>query len=171
MKQGDPGYWEWRKKVGAPKAIKSSKQFWSLACEYFQSIDERPFLKQEQRKSPIKIAAGAIIDDETMEEIKNPIIELKNIRPYTWAGFEAFLFEKGVLANLDHYKCNLEGRYQEFVEIIRAVDKVMFSQKFEGAASGAFNANIIARDLGLADKSQLTVTEEQPLFGDEPEDK
>jgi hypothetical protein len=170
MKQGDPGYWEWRKNVGRPKAIRSPKEMWKLACGYFESIDGRPFMKQEQRKSPIKIEKGAIIDDDLREEIKNPVIGLETIRPYTWAGFEAYLFERGVLANLDHYKCNLENRYQEFIEIIRAIDKIMFAQKFEGAASGAFNANIIARDLGLTDKSELRVTEEQPLFGDEPED-
>ena len=32
----------------------------------------------------------------------------------------------------------------------------MYSQKFEGAASGIFNANIIARDLGLSDKQDIT---------------
>jgi hypothetical protein len=46
----------------------------------------------------------------------------------------------------------------------------MYAQKFEGAASGAFNANIIARDLGLADKTEMKVTEEQPLFGDGEDD-
>jgi len=170
MKQGDPGYWEWRKKTGRPKALKTPGELWKHACGYFQSIDERPFLTQEQRKSPIKIEKGTIIDDDLMEEIKNPVIGLETIRPYTWAGFEAYLFERGVLANLDHYKCNLENRYQDFVEVIRAIDKIMFAQKFEGAASGAFNANIIARDLGLTDKSELRVTEEQPLFGDGEDD-
>lgn len=166
MEKGNPGYWEWRKNTGRPKAIRTPKEMWRYACDYFRSIDEHPFLKQEQRKNPIKIGKGSIIDDDLMEEIKNPVINLKTIRPYTWVGFEAYLFERGVLANLDHYKCNLENRYQEFIEIIRAIDKIMFAQKFEGAAVGVFNANIIARDLGLADKSELKVTEEQPLFGD-----
>jgi hypothetical protein len=46
----------------------------------------------------------------------------------------------------------------------------MFAQKFEGAAVGAFNSNIIARDLGLIDRTELKVTEEQPLFGDGEDD-
>lgn len=170
MKKGDPGYWEWRKNTGRPKAIRTPKEMWKHACDYFRSIDEYPFLKQEQRKSPIKIERGAIIDDDLREEIKNPVIGLETIRPYTWAGFEAYLFERGVLANLDHYKANLDNRYQEFIEIIRAIDKIMFAQKFEGAAAGVFNANIIARDLGLTDKTELKVTEEQPLFGDGEDD-
>ena len=166
MKKGDQGYWEWRKNTGRPKAIRTPKEMWGYACDYFRSIDEHPFLKPEQRKSPIKIGKGSLIDDDLMEEIKNPVINLKTIRPYTWAGFEAYLFERGILANLDHYKCNLENRYQEFIGVLRAIDKIMFAQKFEGAAVGVFNANIIARDLGLADKSELRVAEEQPLFGD-----
>ena len=171
MKQGDPGYWEWRKRTGKPKAIKTPQKLWELACDYFKTIDERPFLKQEQRKSPIKIEKGAIIDEDLREEIKNPVIELETIRPYTWAGFEAYLFEKGIITNLDDYRQNVDNRYQDYVGIIRAIGKVMFAQKFEGAAAGAFNANIIARELGLADKSELRVTEEQPLFGTDEDDE
>ena len=36
----------------------------------------------------------------------------------------------------------------------------MFEQKFAGAAVGLFNANIIARDLGLADKQDITTNGE-----------
>ena len=47
MKQGDPGYWEWRKKIGRPKAIKSPEKLWSLACEYFQMVDSNPGYKKD----------------------------------------------------------------------------------------------------------------------------
>lgn len=35
------------------------------------------------------------------------------------------------------------------------VETTIYTQKFEGAAVGAFNSNIIARDLGLADKKEI----------------
>lgn len=41
-------------------------------------------------------------------------------------------------------------------EVIREVEAVIRAQKFEGASANLLNANIIARDLGLADKSELT---------------
>lgn len=41
-----------------------------------------------------------------------------------------------------------------FPKVIEAVDKIIYSQKFEGAAAGMFNPNIIARDLGLVDKKE-----------------
>ena len=39
-------------------------------------------------------------------------------------------------------------------------------QQFEGAAAGFLNPNIIARKLGLTDKSEVKVSQEQPLFPD-----
>ena len=43
-----------------------------------------------------------------------------------------------------------------FSDVTTRVEEIIYSQKFQGAASEFFNANIIARDLGLADKSELT---------------
>jgi hypothetical protein len=40
--------------------------------------------------------------------------------------------------------------------IMEWAESVIKSQKFAGAAAGLLNANIIARDLGLADKNEVT---------------
>lgn len=170
LNPGDPGYWEWRGRTGMrgkAKAFKNPQHLWRLACEYFERVDNNPFLKQEQRKGLIKIDKDAIIDSETLSEIKNPVVELKNIRPYTWMGFTDYLFEKGYISTMQDYKSNREGKYDDYVEVIRVIDDIMYSRKFEGAAVGAFNASIIARDLGLVDKVQNQVTMEQPLFADD----
>jgi len=42
-----------------------------------------------------------------------------------------------------------------FSTVIADIEAVIKSQKFQGAAAGLLNANIIARDLGLADKSDF----------------
>lgn len=159
LSPNDPGYWDWRAKTGLrgqPKAFRSPQQLWQLACEYFKRIDENPFKKQDFIKGG---------------ESAGTIVELDQMRPYTWAGLTDYLFEQGYISTLQDYKQNREGRYGDYVEVIRMIGEVMWKQKFEGASSGAFNANIISRDLGLVDKSQMHVTEEQPLFGDEPEEK
>lgn len=155
MKQGDPGYWEWRKKTGKPKAIKTPQKLWDLACEYFQSVDENPGFKKDFIKGGE--SAGTIVDIETM-------------RPYTWEGLEDFLFQKGIITNLDDYRQNTDGRYQAYSGIIRAIGKVIFNRNFSGAAMNFLNSNLIARQLGLAEKTQVKVTEEQPLFGDGEDD-
>ena len=41
-----------------------------------------------------------------------------------------------------------------FSGIIDKADEIMRTQKFTGAAAGQLNANIIARDLGLTDKTE-----------------
>lgn len=43
----------------------------------------------------------------------------------------------------------------EFKEAIAWVESIIYSNKFEGASAGLYNSNIIARDLGLADKTDL----------------
>ncbi len=42
--------------------------------------------------------------------------------------------------------------YKDFFGVYTRISQIIRTQKFEGAAVGLFNANIIARDLGLADK-------------------
>lgn len=45
---------------------------------------------------------------------------------------------------------------EDFSEVIAKIEQVIFTQKFEGAAADLLNANIISRELGLADKQDLT---------------
>jgi DNA-packaging protein gp3 len=44
----------------------------------------------------------------------------------------------------------------DFSEVIAKVEDAIFRQKFEGASADMLNANIIARELGLADKKDLS---------------
>lgn len=151
MKRGDLGYWEWRKNTGKPKNLKSPEQLWQVACDYFQMVDEMPAEKQDF------IRGGDKAGD---------IVRLENIQPYTWRGFNDYLREKGLLAKLEDYKTNKDGRYTEYAEVIASIGDVMFDQKFRGAAVGAFKENIISMELGLSAKTENTIITEQPLFPD-----
>lgn len=51
----------------------------------------------------------------------------------------------------------------DFVSVIGNVEDAIRQQKFEGAAADLLNANIIARDLGLADKSEVTGKDGGPI--------
>jgi hypothetical protein len=44
----------------------------------------------------------------------------------------------------------------DFSDVITQVEDAIFRQKFEGASADLLNPNIIARDLGLADKKDLS---------------
>lgn len=151
MKRGDKGYWAWRKNTGRPKNLKSPKQLWQAAVEYFDWCDNNPFKMQDFIRGGD--AAGTII-------------ELDKMRPYTWMGLEMWLRDNMLIAKLDDYRANKDNRYPEFADTLSHIEQIIRDQKFSGAAAGFFNANIISRDLGLTDKTQNTITVEQPLFPD-----
>lgn len=148
MKQGRE-YWEGRKKLGRPKKIKTPAKLWELACEYFISADENPVLKQEL------IKGGELAGMKKNIEI---------MCPYTWEGLSDYLFEKGIIDNIKDYKSNRDGRYDEFVPIIRTIGQVIYKRNFNGAAAQVLSTNLIARQLGLAEKviseSDVNVTQE-----------
>lgn len=151
MKRGDLGYWAWRAKVGRPKNIPTPELLWELACKYFQMRDETPWVKNDF------IRGG---------ESAGRVVGLETAVPYTWMGFEDYLCENDILAKLEDYKKNRDGKYSEFSEVITRIGAVIYDQKFTGASVGAFSPNIIARDLGLTDKTENTIITEQPLFPD-----
>ena len=63
------------------------------------------------------------------------------------------------------YSANRDGRYTDYVPIVSRIRNNCFSQNFKGAAVGLFNANLIAKKLGLIEKKEVEATiREQPLF-------
>ena len=70
--------------------------------------------------------------------------EIYKKNPYTIDGLCVFL----KLTTLKHYR-----KRSEFLPVFNYIDKVIYNQKFSGATRGDFSATIIARDLGLVDKT------------------
>jgi hypothetical protein len=83
------------------------------------------------------------------------IIPVPREVPLTWNGFEIWLSDNGILEKLDDYKANKDSRYSAYADIITRIGKIIYQDKYNGAAAGIFNPNIIARDLGLADKKEV----------------
>lgn len=134
-----------RVNAGAVKLIEDAQAFWDIAAEYFQWADENPLHKYELIKSG---------------DLAGRLIEVPLGRPYTWKGLNAFVRMKGIMNNVDHYIHNTNGRYDDFVEVVAYVRNIIEDQKFSGAAVNVFNANIIAKDLGLAEKRSYEVSGE-----------
>jgi hypothetical protein len=59
---------------------------------------------------------------------------------------------------------DLKTRSNDFLQIITRIEDIIYSQKFEGAAVGQFNSNIIARDLKLSDQTDITSGGEQIII-------
>ena len=49
------------------------------------------------------------------------------------------------------------NKSEDFNKVFTRIEEAIRLQKFEGASSGFFNHNIIARDLGLMNQEQMTV--------------
>jgi hypothetical protein len=85
------------------------------------------------------------------------VVHIEHTPPLTWQAFDAWLFEeKSIIAHTEDYRFNKDGRYTEYAGIVRLIGSIMFAQKFEGAAVGEYNANIIARELSLKEQSEST---------------
>ena len=58
---------------------------------------------------------------------------------------------------------------QDFLGVVKEVEEIIYNQKFTGAAADLLNSNIIARELGLADKQQneIKITDVKELTNEQ----
>lgn len=140
-------FWKLRSKHGRDKIFSSPEILWEAAQEYFETVDNRKWIKTEFHG---KDAIECHVPNET---------------PYTISGLCVFLH-----INRDTW-VQYRG-YEDFTDIIARIEQIIYTQKIEGASVGAFNASIVARELGLVDRSQVE-HKEQPLLSepDESEDE
>lgn len=81
-------------------------------------------------------------------------VELPHKRPLTVHGFQAHV--NGGIRWWSEFKDESKtAQGDNFSEVIRMIDNAIYRDKFDGATVGTYKENIIARDLGLTDKSQV----------------
>jgi len=83
-------------------------------------------------------------------------VSISRERVMTWEGFEIWLRKNKIIVNIDDYKANKEERYSEYANIIHTIGREIWEDKFTGAVSGIYKENIIARELGIKDRSDIT---------------
>ena len=124
-------FWSARSSHGRNPKFKTKKKLWSACCEYFDWIEDNPIKK-------------AIIYQGEVASKSEPLM-----RAMTISGMCLFLDISD--ETWSNYRKN-----KDFIGVITQAEKVIYNQKFAGAAAGLLNANIIARDLGLSDKKDHT---------------
>jgi len=131
-------------KAGRPFKF-TPEQFELAWQQYFQWVDDNPWMKNEAVKSG---------------ELAGTIIQIPTARPYSEIGFCAFhnLGEKYLRELSKRLEDKTEPKHKQLTAVLTQARARCYAQKFEGAAVGAFNANIIARDLGLAEKQETKHT-------------
>lgn len=126
-------YYLLRSKDGRDKKYPTPEDLWKACCDYFQWIEDNPMNEE-------KIFHTAV-------GIRRENVSKK--RPMTLAGLRVHL-------GLSKSGYEVYKKREEYQWVTNAVADVMYAQKFEGAASGFFKENLIARELGLKDKKEFS---------------
>ncbi len=137
-----PGYawWKFRTSHG-PNPIYDSADKLKDACEqYFQWVVDNPLYEA-------KVCSF---------HGKNELVSVPKMRAMT---IEDMCRVIGISTDTwENYR-----KVPYLVGVTREVDEAIRTQKYQGAAADLLNANIIARDLGLADKKELTGKDGGPV--------
>jgi hypothetical protein len=153
-------FWKLRSKHGRDKLFSTPQDMWEAACEYFQWCEDNPLMEAQQGRGakPVKNSEGELV-------LAPDIIELPKMRAFTLQGLCRYLDCNTVYFN--EFAIGLKGKEDEmskdFSKILTRIRETIYEQKFTGAAAGFLNPNIIARDLGLAEKNEHTGKDGAPI--------
>jgi hypothetical protein len=132
-------FWELRLSHGRDHAIETPEELWDNFVEYAEWIEQNPLIETDFRgKDAVEV-------------------QIPKMRPMTKEGF-------ALACGLSEWRVISEWKDRKgFSQIITRIERHIYDQKLVGAACGFFNANIIARDLGLTDKKEIDATVNAPL--------
>lgn len=139
MFQQGNNYWEIRSKHGRKKIFETPEIMWEAFCGYLKWCEDNPLYETK----PFAYQGDVILTK--VPKMRAPTMkQLCIFLGVNEAYFRTFVHQLP------------EGEI-EFNTVIKKIEDVLYSQKFQGAAADLLNPNIIARDLGLVDKSD-TIT-------------
>lgn len=126
-------FWKARSSHGRSPKFASPAILADACEEYFQWVEDNPLWESKPFAYQGEVTIAA----------------LPKMRAMTIGGLCLFL-------DIDQTTwADYRGR-EDFSLVTTRVEATIRAQKFEGASADLLNPNIIARDLGLADKSELT---------------
>ena len=136
MSQGAPKgnqFWKARSSHGANPKFDGPEPLWEACQEYFEWVDGNPMVEAKVFHS------SGIITEATVGKM----------RAMTISGLCIFI-------DIDHTTWgDWRANRKDLSLIVTRVEEIIRTQKFEGASADLLNPNIIARDLGLTDKSEV----------------
>lgn len=141
-------FWKLRSKHGCDKLFASPELLWEAACEYFQWCIDNPLIEVDYKGKDAKK------------------VRVPKMRPFTLGGLALYCHAHTLYFTQfkDDLKKKDDKTSRAFYEVVTRIYDTIYQQKFEGAAAGFLNPNIIARDLGLVEKTEskanVTIEEE-----------
>lgn len=126
--------WEARSSAGPKPKFADGEHLWMSCVEYFEWVEENSLAEEKG------FAFQGAVTRETFSRI----------RAMTITGLCVFLDISR--STWDEWRKSRP----DLSDVITRVEAVIWEQKFTGAAAGLLDTNIIARELGLADKQEHT---------------
>jgi len=145
FKEGNK-FWKLRSKHGRDKIFQTPEIMLEACYEYFEYQSTQVWNKIDYKGKDV-------------EKVEIPISS-----PFSLKGLCIFL---GV--NSDYFSQFESNCSSDFSRVITHIKDVIYKQKYEGATVGVYNANIIARDLGLMEQKAIDVTTKGEKIQSEPD--
>ena len=127
-------FWEARSTAGPKPIFADGDALWAACAEYFEWVEENPLHEAKA------FAYEGVVKVQAMPKMRAMTIGglclFLDIDETTWRGWKV--------------------SRSDLSPIISRAEAIIYQQKFTGAAADLLNSNIIARDLGLADKKELS---------------
>jgi hypothetical protein len=137
-------FWKARSSHGRKPIFSSPEQLWDACVQYFEWVEENPLQEEKVFSYLGGITRTTISKMRAMTQ--GGLCIFLDITDFTWREYGK---KNGVISD-DNGESYDEAK--DFSRVVSAVEKIIYDQKFTGAAADLFNSNIIARDLGLKDK-------------------
>lgn len=126
-------FWKARATHGRKPIFSTPEALLKCCIQYFEWVEENPLKEQKV------FCYQGVVTKTSVEKM----------RAMTIGGLCIFL-------DINESTWFEYAKKDDFSKVITRVQTIIRNQKFTGAAADLLNPNIIARDLGLADKKELT---------------
>lgn len=134
-------FWLARSSHGPNPKFEGPEPLWDACLQYFQWVEDNPLLEEKA------FSFQGSITKTNMKKMRAMSIRalciFLDISEQAWQNWRA--------------------DREDLLGIITRVEKIIYDQKFTGASADLLNANIISRELGLADRKLLGNDPENPL--------
>ena len=133
-------FWRARSSFGRRPKFETPAELWKACSEYFEWVDANPLWE----------------DKLVSYQGEARHVNMRKMRAMTIGGLALFL-------DMSVVRWKGFAEKDGFDEVVQRAEEVIRTQKFQGAAADLLNANIVTRELGLADKKDVTVEQTTTL--------
>lgn len=138
--------WELAVPFGRTPIFDTAQELWDACVTYFEWVEENP-LWEDKLVTFQGVATHEPLQKARIMSIRGLCLHLGIVRE-TW------------------YRWRRER--EEFAVVIDAVESIIWTQKIELAAAELVNPGLVARDLGLADRSEVSGPDGGPIETTQP---